>query len=102
MESIKWICKTFNALTPDELYQILRLRSEVFIVEQHCPYLDEDNKDQASWHFMGWENEKLLAYVRILPAGLSFNEVAIGRVVNSPSVRGKKNGKTSKYYFFAP
>jgi len=93
MESIKWICKSFNSLTPQELYQILRLRSEVFIVEQNCPYLDEDNKDQASWHFMGWENEKLLAYVRILPAGLSFKEVSIGRVVNSPSVRGKGIGK---------
>lgn len=93
MESINWICKSFNALTPEELYQILRLRSEVFVVEQNCPYLDEDNKDQASWHFMGWKNDKLLAYVRILPAGVSFKEASIGRVVNSPSVRGTGIGK---------
>jgi ElaA protein len=93
MRSINWICKSFNSLTPEELYQILRLRSEVFVVEQNCPYLDEDNKDQGSFHLMGWENEKLIAYVRILPPGLSFKEASIGRVVNSPSVRGTGIGK---------
>jgi ElaA protein len=65
----------------------------VFVVEQNCPYLDEDNKDQASWHFMGWSEDQLVAYVRILPAGLSFKELSIGRVVNSPSVRKKGVGK---------
>jgi ElaA protein len=93
MEGIHWICKSFNELTPAELYQILRLRSEVFVVEQHCPYLDEDNKDQASWHYMGWRQGQLLAYVRILPPGLTFPEVSIGRVVNSPSVRNQGIGK---------
>ena len=93
MEEIHWQCKAFNELSPAELYQILRLRSEVFVVEQHCPYLDEDNKDQASSHFMGWLQGRLLAYVRILPAGLAFDEVSIGRVVNSPSVRNQGIGK---------
>lgn len=93
MEEIIWTCKTFNTLTPNELYEALRLRSEVFIVEQNCPYLDEDNKDQESWHLMGWSNDNLVAYVRILPAGLSFKEVSIGRVVNSPSVRNKGIGR---------
>jgi ElaA protein len=93
MEEIIWTCKSFNTLTPNELYQALRLRSEVFIVEQNCPYLDEDNKDQDSWHLMGSTKDKLIAYVRILPAGLSFKEVSIGRVVNSPSVRNTGVGR---------
>ena len=93
MENINWTCKPFNTLTSFELYKILRLRSEVFVVEQNCAYLDEDNKDQPSWHFMGWTNDELIAYVRILPAGLAFNEVSIGRVVNSPTVRGQGVGR---------
>lgn len=90
---ITWICKPFNILTTIELYKILQLRSEVFVVEQKCPYLDCDEKDQASFHFGAWENDKLLAYVRILPPDLVYTEPSIGRVCTSPSARSSGLGK---------
>jgi ElaA protein len=89
---VRWICKPFDNLTPEELYQALRLRSEVFVVEQDCPYLDEDNRDQGSLHLFGWVGQLLAAYVRLLPPGLAFNELSIGRVVTSPMVRRKGFG----------
>jgi len=86
--SINWEIKSFEALTNKELYSILQLRAEVFIVEQNCPYQDMDGKDSFSFHLLGSdENGKLIAYARILPADISFREVSIGRVVSSPSVR---------------
>lgn len=85
--------KTFNNLSPNELYQIMRLRIEVFVIEQQCFYQDADNKDQHSHHLMIWKGETLAAYARILPAGLSFPEVSIGRVITSPEVRGSGAGK---------
>jgi len=88
-----WTHKEFNKLGPDELYAILRLRSEVFVVEQHCIFLDMDNKDQVSHHLMGWEENKLVAYARIVPAGISYVETSIGRIVNSPDARGRGIGK---------
>ena len=89
----KWILKKFEELTPHELYAILHLRNEVFVVEQNCVYQDADNKDQSSFHFMAWQEEKLLAYTRILPAGIAFDMVSIGRVVTSPGVRRTGMGK---------
>ena len=91
--NISWYCKAFNSLTPDELYSILQLRNEVFIVEQNCVYQDCDNKDLQSYHFMGWQQNKLVAYTRLIPAGVAFAEMSIGRVVTSPSIRGSKIGK---------
>ena len=84
---IEWTCKSFSDLTVYELYTIMRLRSEVFVVEQDCPYLDADNKDQKCYHFCGWQNETLVAYVRLLPPAVSFDEMSIGRVVTSPAER---------------
>ena len=84
---IEWTCKTFKELTVHELYAILQLRNEVFVLEQNCPYQDADNKDQKSWHFCGWLGETLVAYVRLLPPGVSFTETSIGRVVTSPAHR---------------
>ena len=84
---VNWSCKKFPDLSADELYAILRLRNEVFIVEQNCPYQDLDNKDQGSHHLMGWKNSKLLAYTRLLPPGLAYPQTSIGRVVTSPSAR---------------
>ena len=92
-DMLRWTCKPFDQLLPEELYQALRLRSEVFVVEQHCPYLDEDNRDQGSHHLLGQVDGFLAAYVRILPPGLAFNELSIGRVVTSPAVRRKGFGK---------
>ena len=79
--------KKFDDLSPLQLYKIMQLRNEVFVVEQNCVYQDADNKDISSLHFMGWENEKLLAYTRILPPGLAYPQASIGRVVTLPSAR---------------
>ena len=84
---MQWVIKQFSELTPQELYQILQLRNEVFVVEQNCPYQDCDNKDFQSYHLMGWNDNKLIAYTRLVPPGTSYNEPSIGRVVTSPSVR---------------
>jgi ElaA protein len=90
---ITWTCKAFNELTPSELYSILQLRNEVFVVEQNCVYQDCDDVDQPSHHFMAWQQNKLVAYTRLIPAGVTYKEISIGRVVTSPSVRGFKIGK---------
>jgi ElaA protein len=88
-----WTCKKFSELTLEELYEILRLRSEVFVVEQNCVYLDMDNKDQYCDHLMGWRDNKLAGYARIVPAGISYVESAIGRIVTSPTARGLGIGR---------
>ncbi|MBE9583489.1 GNAT family N-acetyltransferase [Mucilaginibacter sp. JRF] len=87
------IIKHFTELTTTELYNILKLRSEVFVVEQNCPYLDPDDKDQQCYHLMLYVDNQLAAYARLLPAGVSYNEVSIGRVVTSPQFRGQGLGE---------
>jgi ElaA protein len=91
--STEWLLRKFEALTPIELYAILQLRNEVFVVEQNCVFQDADDKDQASWHLMGMQNHKLVAYTRLVPPGISYKEPSIGRVVTSPIVRGTGIGK---------
>ena len=91
--AVQWTLKKFDDLTPFELYKIIQLRNEVFVVEQDCVYQDADNKDLSSYHFMGWDNDKLLAYTRILPPGLSYTQASIGRVVSAPSARGSGIGR---------
>jgi ElaA protein len=90
MQSLHWTYKHFTSLTTQELYTILSLRSEVFVVEQNCVYLDTDNKDVYAWHLCGWQDEVLVAYVRILAPGVSYEEASIGRVLTNPTFR--KNG----------
>jgi ElaA protein len=90
---IKWEIKKFNELTVNELYAILELRSEVFVVEQNCVYNDPDGKDQEAWHVMGIEDSTLIAYTRILPPGLSYTEPSIGRVVTLPLKRRSGLGR---------
>jgi ElaA protein len=90
---MNWILKPFDNLTPTELYKILQLRNEVFIVEQNCPYQDCDNKDIYAWHLMGIEEDRLLAYARLLAPGISYSESSIGRIVSSPSIRKTGIGK---------
>jgi ElaA protein len=90
---LNWALKKFNELTTTELYAILQLRNEVFVVEQNCPYQDADDKDQKSLHFMGWDGETLAAYTRIIPQGISYTQASIGRVVTSPKYRGAGAGK---------
>lgn len=91
--AIDWICKPFEALSAAELYQIMRLRSEVFVVEQNCVYLDADNKDQSSFHLAGWQDGELMAYCRLLPPALSFQEASIGRVISNPKFRRTGAGR---------
>jgi len=90
---IQWLLKKFEDLTPQELYAVLQLRNEVFVVEQHCVFQDADDMDQHSFHLMGFEDNKLIAYTRIVPAGKIYEQVSIGRVVTSPSVRGNGSGR---------
>ena len=85
---ITFITKSFNELSNLELYQLLQLRAEVFVVEQNCPYLDLYDKDQKSFHVLGYDNGKLVACTRLVPIGVSYEkEPSIGRVVTHPSVR---------------
>jgi ElaA protein len=95
-----WQLKKFEDLSPEELYSILSLRQEVFIVEQNCPYGDADGKDLKSYHLMGIINESendkkesLVAYARIVFPGVSYEEVSIGRVVSAPKYRRTGIGK---------
>ncbi len=90
---LSWVLKKFDELTLNELYAILQLRNEVFAIEQNCVYPDLDNKDQPAYHLMGWSNDKLIAYTRIIPPGIAHPEPSIGRVVTSPSVRGEGIGR---------
>ena len=87
------ITKIFSELTTEELYQILRLRSEVFVVEQDCIYQDLDNKDQKAIHLYFKENDEILAYTRIFKAGYYYENPSIGRVVVSKKNRGQDIGK---------
>ncbi|RFZ90743.1 GNAT family N-acetyltransferase [Mucilaginibacter conchicola] len=90
---LRYIIKPFNELTTTELYALLRLRAEVFVVEQNCVYLDLDGKDQQSYHLLYYADDELAAYTRLVPAGVSFDEISIGRVITSPRHRGIGLGK---------
>lgn len=92
---IEFRLKYFSQLTPEELYEVLSLRQEVFIVEQNCPYLDTDGKDYHCLHLMGFsESGRLIAYTRLIPRGISYeNYASIGRVVSSPKARGTGAGR---------
>jgi len=90
---INRLIKHFSELTTTQLYQILALRSEVFVVEQECIYQDLDHKDQKAIHVLGIdENNKLISYARILPLGVIYPEFAIGRVIVAHSHRGTGEG----------
>ncbi|MGB1308060.1 MAG: GNAT family N-acetyltransferase [Oceanihabitans sp.] len=84
--------KTFKELNTQELYSLLQLRSEVFVVEQDCVYQDIDGKDQNALHVIGYKNNKIIAYTRIFKPGFYFNEASIGRVVVAKNQRKYKYG----------
>lgn len=85
--------KTFEALTTTELYKLLQLRSEVFVVEQDCVYQDIDGLDQKAIHVLGFKKEQLVAYTRILKPGDYFKQAGIGRVVVKKEEREFGYGK---------
>lgn len=89
----EWVLKPFNDLSVHELYAILQLRTEVFVVEQQCVFQDMDDKDQSSLHLCAWLNGKVVAGTRLVPPGLAYPEPSIGRVVTSSAVRGLKLGR---------
>lgn len=87
---IRWQTQAFADLDALTLYRILKLRVDIFVVEQHCPYPELDDKDlhPQSMHLLGWQQDTLVAYARVLPPGLSYPEASIGRVAVAESVRG--------------
>lgn len=91
--TLKWQLCFFESLTPAELYAILRLRSEVFVVEQNCVFLDMDNKDQFCYHLMGWDEDRLVASTRLIAPGKVYPQMSIGRVVTSPAYRNTGAGR---------
>ncbi|WP_332764636.1 GNAT family N-acetyltransferase [Pseudomonas koreensis] len=92
--TIEWICKHHSDLGKEQLYALLKLRSEVFVVEQKCAYPDLDGQDLDgdTHHLMGWENDQLVAYLRLLDPQSQGGDVVIGRVVTAPAGRGKGLG----------
>ena len=88
------VIKKFSELSTDEIYNILKLRSEVFVVEQNCVYQDIDEKDKKATHLFIEKNNEIIAYTRIFKKGDYYEEnPSIGRVVVSKKERGKKLGK---------
>jgi ElaA protein len=92
---INFRCKPFHELTALQLYAIMALRQEVFVVEQNCPYLDADGKDVKCWHLMGYDADgKLIAYARLIPKGVSYeNFASMGRIATAASVRRTGTGR---------
>lgn len=88
---ISWQWSRFSELRPEHLYEIVRLRESVFVVEQNCAYLDADGRDPAAWHLLGWISgngaDKLVAYARIFEPGVRYPEGSVGRVVTATEVR---------------
>lgn len=90
---LSWFERGFAELTPAQLYAIVQLRERVFVVEQACVYLDADGVDPVSRHVWAERAGAIAAYLRIVPAGVKFAEVSIGRVITAPEVRGAGVGR---------
>lgn len=86
---MEWKIKRYKELTIEEIYNILKVRCEVFIVEQQCPYQDCDGKDERAYHLFLENNEDIIAYLRILEKGVSYEEVSIGRFLVAKNYRKK-------------
>ncbi|MFM1753124.1 MAG: hypothetical protein RLZZ236_63 [Bacteroidota bacterium] len=90
--ALEWTIKSFESLSVNELYDILRLRSEIFVVEQNCVYLDLDGKDQKALHLFGTFEGNIVAHARLFKPGISFVHASIGRVTVEAKHREKKWG----------
>ncbi|KRP63299.1 GNAT family N-acetyltransferase [Pseudomonas trivialis] len=88
--TVDWLCKHHTDLSKDQLYAILRLRCDVFVVEQQCVYQDIDGQDLDgdTHHLMAWKDDELVAYLRLLDPQLQGGDAVIGRVIVAPSARG--------------
>ncbi|RLQ23522.1 GNAT family N-acetyltransferase [Seongchinamella sediminis] len=91
--ALRWQIAGFKELSNIELYEALKLRQEVFAVEQDCVYQDADGLDQQAVHIAGWDGAALLAYQRCLPPGLQETESTLGRIVVAPAARGRDLGQ---------
>ncbi len=103
--SITWQQRAFDALSVQQLYAVLQLRSEVFVMEQNCPFQDMDGADAQAMHVLGWADaghadaarvdgqSNLVAYARCFPAGIKFAEASIGRVITRANLRGTGAGQ---------
>lgn len=89
---MKVYVKKFTELTTIELYYILQLRSEVFVVEQKCIFQDLDNKDQIAYHVLGVKNEEIISYARVFNSGDYFSKPSIGRIIVKKEKRNFKYG----------
>ncbi|CAM2960025.1 GNAT family N-acetyltransferase [Vibrio mytili] len=87
---LTWIALPFSQLTTHQLYELMRLRVDVFVVEQTCPYPELDGKDtlEGVYHLLGYRDEELVACARLLAAGISYENVSIGRVITKKTARG--------------
>ncbi|MBF26109.1 MAG: GNAT family N-acetyltransferase [Flavobacteriales bacterium] len=90
---IVWTLKTYNELSIDLLYQVLKIRQEVFIIEQNCNYLDADNYDQCSSHLLGFIDGELIAYMRIVNPGNIYKHLSLGRILVKKKYRNEGVGK---------
>jgi ElaA protein len=90
--SLKWKIKPFDGLSVNELYDLLQLRSKIFVVEQNCVYLDLDGKDRVALHLFAEFEGKIVAHARLFKAGISFDNSSIGRVVVDADYRDRKWG----------
>lgn len=91
--NIEWRCRFFDELTPSELYDIIQLRNDVFVMEQQCIFQDADGVDKKCFHLSGYDGNTLAAYTRLIAPGITFAEASIGRVVSARAYRGKAIGK---------
>ena len=92
--SLDWQCLRLEALAPLALHRILRVRQEVFAIEQNCIYLDADAADESSWHLAAWGPAlTLMAYARIVDPGVKYTEASIGRVITPSAARGRGLGR---------
>ncbi|MBL7886329.1 MAG: GNAT family N-acetyltransferase [Flavobacterium sp.] len=98
MLTVKWQIKRFNELSTLELYSLLQLRSEVFVVEQNCVYQDIDGKDEKAIHLLGELDGILVAYARMFQPNDYFEQASIGRVIVKPSHRELKLGHDLMYH----
>lgn len=88
-----WNLKSFEELTRDELYKIIRARLEVFVIEQNCSYLDTDNYDQKALHLWAEYEGEVMAYCRLFDVGIKYEETSIGRVLTTQKARGLNIGR---------
>ncbi|CAD7806156.1 Acetyltransferase [Chryseobacterium aquaeductus] len=93
MSNIIWKIKSFEEITTSELYEIIKARVDVFVVEQNCPYPDLDGYDQKAIHLWAEKNNTVLAYCRVFNKGIKYPETSIGRVLTTEQARGKNLGK---------